>query len=152
VETEVGLEEQTTQVVPGLEKMARDLLGRAPNAEEREIIKNAAETVHARNVQRNKEAAAAEQARKDADREQHIGMVVADVIKNKTKEREAEKNRRKVNTVTIDTMDPAKVKELCGATAPVDVELMERESLERYKKQVEIERIKFLYEQAKERR
>ncbi len=139
--------EQTPEpvVMTGVEKMALDLLGRAPNAEERKIMKAAAERVHEANVLRNKEQAAALEARADADREQNITRTVEGIIKAKTKEREAEKAAKPRNFTTVDNMDPEKVKELCGATAPVDVELLTRENTGK-KKLTEKEKIQAEYE------
>lgn len=122
-ETEV-MEEPEPVVVDGLEKMATDLLGRAPTEEERKIMKEAGERVHLNNknakIERDK-LIAERQAEKE---DEHFNKKLMVKIKSIQDARNAPKP---LNHVNIDDMDPEKVKEMCGSTAPVDQELVNRE-------------------------
>lgn len=115
-------------VVDGVLQMARELLGRDPNPAELQIIKEAADRVHQKNLLRKREEQEAELARKQADADQRMAGVLDSIIKDKIKEREAPKLPPK-NYVTIDDMDPETVKERCDMTAPIDDELLARERL-----------------------
>lgn len=111
-------------VIDGLEKMATDLLGRAPNEEERKIMQEAGERVHLNNknakIERDKLIA----ARQEEQQNEHFTRKLEKKIKGIIDARNAPKP---LNHITIDDMDEEKVKELCGTTAPVDEVLVNRE-------------------------
>jgi hypothetical protein len=123
-------------VIDGLEKMARDLLGREPNAEERKIMKEAGERVHVNNLNAKIERDKLIAERSEQAQTEHFNKKLMAKIKGI----QAERNQPKpLNHINIDDMDPKKVEELCGTTAPVDNVLVnrEREALKAAKGQYE---------------
>lgn len=115
-------------VINGIVRMGQAILGRPPTLEEMPALTRAAETIHEQNKLRVQDEQRALQAVKDADRENHIALMCGAVIKEKVRERSAPKPTPTLNTVNLDDMDPQKVKEACGLVAPVDQELLVRES------------------------
>lgn len=110
-------------VITGIQKMAKDLLGRTTGtAEEKAALETAAIAIHERNLVKAGEF-------KENFQIKHTTMQVESVIKQVRRERAAPKREPPpMNTVNLDDMDPEAVRKACTVDCEVDRDLLRRES------------------------